>query len=166
VARKDDLPPVLPSLLDRLTDLEPRIPRDIEPTREESEIAFRRGVLRDVEWLLNTRRSLGSAGARFPEARDSVLNFGIPDLSSVSADSQSGRSALLSEIQEALRIFEPRLEKARVELVPTPGEEKRRMHFVVEGMLRLDSGPIRVLFDTELEIGSGRFRIREEEGRA
>lgn len=152
-------PPVTPSLLDRLIDTEPRVPRDRELSRSETVDAFRLGVLRDLDWLLNSRRIMDPAGNTHPEVRDSVFNYGLPDLTSMSADDPGTRKALLAAVQETLRVFEPRLEATRVTLVTAPDEDHRSLRFVIEGLLRLDPSPVRVSFDTVLEIGSGQFRI-------
>ena len=49
---------VLPSLLDRLTDEQPATPADPPLRSAESARAFRDAEQRDVEWLLNTRRTI------------------------------------------------------------------------------------------------------------
>ena len=46
------------SLLDRLTDELPRESSDRTTNRDSSARAFRASVQRDVEWLLNTRRTM------------------------------------------------------------------------------------------------------------
>lgn len=167
MARSEEgAPPVTPSLLDRLIDMEPRVPRDRESSRSETVEAFRLGVLRDLDWLLNSRRAMDPAGNSHPEVRDSVVNYGLPDLTSMSADDPNSRKALLSAVQETLRVFEPRLEATRVTLVTAPDEDHRSLRFVIEGLLRLDPSPVRVAFDTVLEIGSGQFRIQGGGGSA
>jgi len=167
VARSEEGgPPVTPSLLDRLIDTEPRVSRDRELSRSQTVEDFRLGVLRDLDWLLNSRRVMDPAGNSHPELRDSVFNFGLPDLTSMSADDPNTRKALLGAVQETLRVFEPRLEATRVTLVAAPDEDHRSLRFVIEGLLKLDPSPVRVSFDTVLEIGSGQFRINEGGGSA
>jgi predicted component of type VI protein secretion system len=65
------------SLLDRLTDLEPREPSDRNITREESASAFRRSVQRDVEALLNSRRTIVPVPAGCNEVLHSAHEYGL-----------------------------------------------------------------------------------------
>lgn len=141
-------------------DAEPRVPRDPEISRSEAVEDFRLGVLRDLDWLLNSRRTMIPVGNAHPEVRDSVFNFGLPDLTSMSGDDPGTRKVLLAAVQEAIRVFEPRLEAPRVVLVEAPDETHRSLRFVIEGLLRLDPSPVRVAFDTVLEMGSGQFRVQ------
>ena len=93
-----------PALLDRLTDeepdkkLEPRMQRVISKRR------LREAVLRDLAWLFNTTRlDANMDAATLPNARRSVINFGLPALSGQTASTievptSSGRSARRSSI--------------------------------------------------------------------
>ena len=63
---------VLPSLLDRLTDEDPRTTSDVAVSREESVRRFRQAVQRDVEALLNTRRWLVSSQTVWPNTSVAV----------------------------------------------------------------------------------------------
>ena len=62
-------------------------------------------------------------------------------------------------MEECIRIFEPRLTGVRV----TPVEEKegaqRRVRFVIEGLLRMEPNPERVLFDSVLDLASGKIQV-------
>ena len=100
-------PRLLPSLLDRLTA--PSVsasPIDPDTDRPRQLIQFRNQVMRDLEYLFNSRRAL----ADFPPDRDhlnrSLLTFGLPDFSDM------GLVELLSDdvkyaVAQAIRRFEP-----------------------------------------------------------
>ena len=151
---------VRPSVLDRLVDDAPREPADSPTTLAESARAFRAAVLRDVEWLLNTRRIAVPAPDSCPEVQRSVYHFGVPDVTSMSSDSDPARQRLLRQVEECISTFEPRISGVRVSPAVVRDEEGgRRIRFVVEGTLRMDPGPERVAFDTELEPSSGKFRV-------
>ena len=145
---------VRPSVLDRLID-----EADPPSTPAETVRAFRAAVLRDVEWLLNTRRIAEPAPDACPELQRSVYHFGIPDITSLSADSDAVRKRLLRQVEECIALFEPRLSGTRVTLAPDESGGRRRVRFVVEGLLRMDPDPERVVFDTVLETASGRFTV-------
>ena len=77
-----------PSVLDRL--LEPKGPAHPEIGLRELKLA----VARDLEWLLNTKSVLRKASdiEQLPEARDSILTYGIPDFSTASWRSHASGS--------------------------------------------------------------------------
>ncbi len=156
---------VRPSLLDRLVDEEPHLSGDRQLSRAETERRFRSAVLRDVEWLLNTRRTMNPAGAHREEVRSSVYHYGLPDVTSLSADSTESRAYLLRRIEEVVQLFEPRLADVRAELVEADseaaGQSRRQVRVRIEGTLLMDPDPERVVFDTLLETSSGAFRVEE-----
>ena len=76
----DSQKPLLPSLLDRLIDNEPDVSTEPQWQRAQSLRQFELGVLRDVEAMLNTRQSRPAMGEEFKELLQSVLTFGLPDL--------------------------------------------------------------------------------------
>src|SRR4030095_14726262 len=104
---------VRPSLLDRLIDGEPGLAADPPITREESERRYRSSVERDVEVLLNTRRTMIPAPEWCPELRRSVYDFGLIDTTGIPVGTKVGRDRLLFALQDALERFEPRLGRAR-----------------------------------------------------
>ena len=75
-----------PCLLDRLTDDEPDKSEESRNQRVISLQRYKRGVLRDLEWLFNASAHLPEEGTRafrlrdYPEAFRSVLNFGTRHL--------------------------------------------------------------------------------------
>lgn len=146
------------SVLDRLLqtgDPEPR-------TWNDSVRLAKASVARDVEWLLNTRCIATPAPDTLTELRDSVYNYGLPDITSFSADSAAARRELLRNVTDTVQRFEPRLTNVRVREVARVSEGKREIRFVVEGMLRLHPQPEPVAFDTVLEPTSGRFTLAGE----
>ena len=109
-----DLTPIeklQPCLLDRLTDDEPDKKEESRNQRVISLQKYRRGVLRDLEWLFNTHGYL-SLGAEdfdlrdYPEAWRSVINFGARQLCGLTAPDME---RLQEELGEAVQMFEPRI---------------------------------------------------------
>ena len=151
---------VQPSLIDRLTDEDPRTSADAPTTYAESLRRFKAGVQRDFEWLLNTRRTAEMPAEDLTEVNKSVYVYGVPDISSMSRDSLPARKRLLRHIEETLAQFEPRLTDVRISLVDLDGEQRRReLRFVVEATLLLDPTPEQVMFDTVLQFSSGQYDI-------
>lgn len=146
---KREASPVRPSILDRLAS---DAPSGYGSPRE-----YRRAVLRDVEWLLNHRRTVETAPPSCGELRRSVYHYGLPDLTALSPDAKDARVEVRTLVEEALRVFEPRLESVRVRIPEQEGGTGpgRGLRFVIEGLLRMDPDPELVSFDTVLEPGSG-----------
>lgn len=148
-----------PSVLDRLLGTEESQRTD---TLNQSVESMKRALLRDLEWLLNTRRIATPAGDDFPEVQRSLYHYGLRDVSSLSADSPAVRGTLARDVEELLRLFEPRLTGVRVS-VPEDGEEaRRRIRFIIEAILDVDPEPEPIMFDTVLEITSGEFSVEED----
>lgn len=151
---------VQPSLLDRLTDDDPRSPGDPRLTYAESLRRFKMSVQRDLEWLLNTRRIPTPSPEELEEVGRSLYNYGVPDITSVSGNSLPARRKLLQQVEDTLAAFEPRLTNVQVSMVEEEGEDRRReLRFVVEATLRLDPTPEQVVFDTVLEFSSGKYAV-------
>jgi type VI secretion system protein ImpF len=145
---------VTQSILDRLTEVE-----DWPTTRTQSTRLFREGLKRDLEWLLNTRQPPLAQIATKPAAKASVINFGLPDISSLGLNSSSDQRSLRIAIETCLRNFEPRLIDIRVTLESTDTTD-RRLRFHIEGNMKLNPAPEEIAFDTVLEITSGEYKVK------
>lgn len=143
------------SVLDRLLQTGEPEPR----TWSDSVRVLRQSVLRDVEWLLNTRRIADLAPDGLDEVHQSVYHYGLPDVTSVSADSAAAQRQLVRQVEACLRQFEPRLASVRVTAVPSEGDSSRSLRFLVEGLLQMHPEPEPIAFDTVLDSGSGRFNV-------
>jgi type VI secretion system protein ImpF len=152
------------SLLDRLIDLDPRSSVEPAMTWAQSVRQLKYSLRRDLEWLLNTRRTIDLAGDELPEVRRSLHHYGVPDITSLGRDSADERVRLLRWVEETVSMFEPRLSNVHVTLGESDGAEKRELHFIIEGLLRLDPTPEQVVFDTVLEITSGEYLVKGTAG--
>lgn len=145
---------VTQSLLDRLTEVE-----EWPTTRSQSTRFFRDGLKRDLEWLLNTRQPPIPEIASKPGAKASVINYGLPDISSLGLNSASDQRALRIAIETCLRNYEPRLMDIRVTLQSSDTTD-RRLRFHIEGNMKLDPAPEEISFDTVLELTSGEYKVK------
>ena len=85
-----------PALLDRLTDEEPDQKLEPRQMRVMSKKRMREAVLRDLAWLFNTTRlDADMDPGKFPYARKSVINFGLPALAGHAACVDGRRNAPL-----------------------------------------------------------------------
>lgn len=140
-------------------DFEPLLAADRPQTWSDSVAQLRAAIMRDLDWLLNTRRIAQPAPAAFPNVQSSVYHFGLPDVSSLSRDAPETRDLLLRRIEECLRIFEPRLMDIRVTAADATAEAHHQIRFTVEALLRMEPNPERIAFDTVLEVTSGEFSV-------
>lgn len=148
---------VRPSVLDRLID----DPENREPRNwDESVVAFKNAVMRDLQWLLNTRRVHPPAPAALDLVQRSIYHFGLRDLSSRGSESMQTRLQLQREVQDAIALFEPRLSKLRVTMVP-PNAEDRRIRFQIEAELRTDPDPATVVFETTLDPSRSALDVKD-----
>ena len=159
------------SLLDRLTDEDPEATADAKAGP--SAAALVRGVMRDVEDLLNTTRSwppargpLGETDGPLGETdgllAGSILAFGVPDLASYAAD--DGAARLQAElIREALDRFEPRLVNVRVVPVEVPkgesGRYARTVRLEIRATLKMDPLTEPLTMTTDIDPLDGTCRV-------
>ena len=150
---------VQPSLLDRLTDEAPQVPADPPTTQDASVRAFRAGVLRDLGWLLNTRRSIEPLPPGVVELHRSVHQYGLPDTTGVPIGARLGRQTLVTELTDAIERFEPRLAAPKVSIGQFSQVLAPQVRFGVEATLRMDPSPEAVSFDAVLEVARGEFEV-------
>ncbi len=148
------------SVLDRLIDTDPHSSAEAALTWAQSVRELKRALRRDLEWLLNTRRIVEPAPEGFNQLRESLYHFGLPDVTSASAESTDTRNWLRRQVEETITLFEPRLSGVRVTVSAVGELARREVRFVVEALLRMEPSPEQVVFDTVLEISSSTFEVK------
>ncbi len=155
-----------PSLLDRLCDDEPANKQESREQRVLSVRRLRQSVLRDISWLLNAV-SLESVQSLedYPEAAESVINFGIPDLSGHSLRS-SDIDVIQKRIHKAVLDFEPRIlpNTLRVKVISTDSYNHNAMNFDIEGDLWMQPLPLRLYLKTQLDLETGNVVVVDNTG--
>jgi type VI secretion system protein ImpF len=159
MARRDATGPVTLSVLDRLIDRDPKNHSEIPLTRAQSLRELKLALKRDLEWLLNSRKTIDPAPDSARETVRSVYHFGFADISSKSVLSTRDHSDLMRDMEAAIAIFEPRLKRAKVRMEKVEGSF-RTLKFVIEGLLCMDPAPEPVRFDTVLELGKGEYEVK------
>lgn len=148
------------SVIDRLIDTEPDATTEAQVTWAQSVRELKRAVRRDLEWLLNTRRIHIPPPAGFSELEHSLYEWGLPDISSASAESTDTRNWLRRQVEDTITQFEPRLAQVKVTVVTADEPGRREVRFVVEALLRMEPTPEQVVFDTVLEVASSTFEVK------
>lgn len=155
---------VTQSVLERLIDREPDSPSDSPKSHAQSVRQLRASVRRDLEWLLNTRRNPEAAGPALPHLAQSLFNYGLPDITSLSHDSAADRAHLLQTVEATIATFEPRLVDVKVSALDPPRGAAHVVRFQIEGMLLMDPEPEHVSFDTVLQLASGEYQVKGDAG--
>jgi len=116
-------------------------------------------VARDLEALLNTR--LGVASDAFdahPEARASILAYGLVDFAAFSLSSSEDRAAICASLKDAIERHEPRLTEVAAAF-EADGGVVDRLQFTIHARLRLGGGSEPVDFNAVLQPSSLHYTI-------
>jgi len=151
-----------PCLLDRLTDDEPDKTEESRNQRVISVQRYKRGVLRDLEWLFNASAHLPVEGRRefrlsdYPEAEHSVINFGTHQLCGLIAPNMD---ELERELSEAIQFFEPRIINHTLTVKATI--ERNVVTFEMFGELWANPIPEKLFIKTNIDLESGQCNLGE-----
>ena len=151
-----------PSLLDRLSDDEPY--KTVE-SREQRVLSFQKlkqSVVRDLEWLLNTGcLETVQDLSDYPEVKQSVLNYGIPDLTGTTA-SNVDPTTLERILRRRIIDFEPRLLPRSLKVRVSNKDEHNTVIIEIEGELWSQPVPERLYLKTILDLELGDFEVKME----
>lgn len=145
-----------PCLLDRLTDEDPLNDQESRNQRIISFQKYRKGVFRDLEWLLNAS-SLAAAEldghihlSRYPEVVRSVINYGCRQLSGISAPDME---ALQEDMKRVFATFEPRLRMQTLEV--RAGQDRHLVTLEIHGELWANPVPEQLHIKTTVDLETG-----------
>ena len=148
-----------PALLDRLSQ---------HGTKGMNRNAFRKTVLRDLNWLLNCTNLEGQLPLHdFPHVRDSVINFGIPPLAGARF-SESDLDVVAAGIQRSLAQFEPRIvpESLKVSVVRDKNIDVYKYNharFRIEASYWFEPYPIDMVVRAHWDMEAGGVELHEEQ---
>ena len=146
------------SILDRLIDLEPGVSREPVQYRLLTIGRAKASVVRDLENLLNTKRSVLAPPAAFREVNNSVFVYGLQDFTSQNPRSPMVRQQLRQQIERIISRFEPRLKNVKVNL-EMAAQNERNLRFRITAMLVAEPLAEPVVFDTFFDVGRGEYVI-------
>jgi len=153
-----------PFLLDRLTDDSSDQSKESRDKNVFSPRQVKESLMRDLAWLLNTPapRAADGLGA-FPQVESSVLNYGIPDLTGLTASAVPG-SDLERSILRAIQHFEPRMEKHSLTVRLLTGEESPGANVValeIRGEVVANPMPEPLYIQTEVDLETGQYALKD-----
>ena len=150
---------LMPSILERLLD------PDSMGTVAHTGAGLQRmidAVRADLEELLNTRQTEINLSSIYPETRNSIVTYGMPDMTSIKVATPAQRDEVGKMIEGVVARFEPRLRDVRATLVAGKSPEDTHVRFHIEGRLSVDPAP-EVAFETVLELMTGQASIKPSE---
>jgi type VI secretion system protein ImpF len=153
-------PEVVPSLLDRLIDLDPESKREVPPRSWEQMRDFRSALCRDLTALLNTRRAAEDCDRSYEEAANSLLTFGIIDYTFYNLKQGVEQEQLRRSMERSIRQFEPRLERVSV-TVEEVDPRRPVLRFQVSAVLRTETRE-QMVFNATLHRDSRCFAVSGE----
>ena len=137
---------VRPSLLDRLLDSSNRGSHDSFFSMHE----LRDSVQRDLQNLLNTRARFLSPDPKLQAIQHSIMNYGLPDLTSQPLNSEEGKQEFAAWIERAIKRYEPRFKNVAVTpVISESGTDG--ITFRVDAVLYADPAPEQVCFDSRID---------------
>jgi type VI secretion system protein ImpF len=110
-------------------------------------------IANELASLLNTRSGLTMA--EFLKCQGTVLDFGIPDFSSLSCRSTSDLASVSQAVQHAIALFEPRLSHTQVIAIHDDSGHRGQANLQISGAVRLGMTLRRVDFDIPVNLSDG-----------
>ena len=156
-----------PSLLDRLTDDEPKNTVEARAHRVISINRLKSCVLRDLAWLLNCGSlSITEDLEKYPEVQRSVLNYGSAQLSGKSV-AAAEISSLERRLRKVILDFEPRIIPETLKVIVDADREKmnnQALTFRIEGQLWAQPLPVNLYLSTDIDLETGGATVTETNG--
>ncbi len=138
---------LIPPVLDRL--LEQNQTADF---RQSHHIVrcIRESIRRDLENLFNTRYCCVSPPQEYRNLDDSVLNYGLPDLSTINMTTFDNRNEFCRKMEKTILKFEPRIKTVKVKTEAVLDNEDPTIHFRVEATLNVNPLQELIIFESML----------------
>jgi len=161
MARPTSTQPLVPSIFDRLIDLNPGVSEEFDMSRSQLLRELRESVRRDLENLLNTRLPCHEFSDDLDQLEFSAINYGIPDFSGNNLASDNEKEKFRKLLERAISFFEPRFKSVHVELVEANNEYDRTLHFRIDALLNVQPAVKPIVFDSSLVLVTQNFRVRD-----
>ena len=156
MARKSPFDTARAGLFDRLVDHDPNSQTEKRPLRTMNKKELYASVNRELSRLLNTRCPFTTEVRQDRER--SVIDYGVPDFSSLTPQSIDDQKELGVYIKETIEIFEPRLKELRVH-VDEYQKNRKALLIRIDGILTIDSIREPVSFPVIMEYKGEKIEI-------
>lgn len=154
-----------PALLDRLTDEDPTSTFEPRERRIMSMRQLKDSVKRDLLFLFNSHcKPKDDVIWKYPLAAQSVVNFGMPDMTGLPTSAQRSRQVRMS-MQQAMENFEPRIVKSSLRVEATISNEDFAIGNLYVTQIAAEVCPVPVpealYVRTEVDLDTGRIALKE-----
>lgn len=122
-----------------------------------NETELKNCVIRDIAWILNDIHFAAAIPLdEYPEVKTSVLNQGVPDLTSITVNRETFEQRA-RDLTEAIRNFEPRLvaNSVSVSFDQAMSDDENKLRFVIQGELKGALDDRYVEFKTSVALETG-----------
>jgi len=143
------------SLFDRLTDIE------LESKNKKSIEEFLLGLQNDLAALLNQRRIVHQGVAKIDSLAQSILTYGLPDLTHYNPVSEKDREEVRKILQMVIRLHEPRLHDIHVVEKKLAGAEDATttMAFTIFATVKFNKMVREINLDSYIKPSADEFSI-------
>jgi len=158
-ARTDQ--PVLPSLLDRLIDEDPRQTLEVVKPFGVLLKEIKANIRRDLENLLNTRIYRQQSIDSYSELDKSVVNYGLPDFSRLQFGSEEHCQQFRWLVQATIAKYEPRFQRVQVDINSIGEDFERTLYLKISAVLMVEPDPVPLIFDSRVRTVDRAVSLRE-----
>jgi type VI secretion system protein ImpF len=163
VADRNVIERLQPSLLDRLTDLEPEKRTESRDARVIDINRLREIIRRDLSWLLNASNlDTEIDAARYPRIFQSVVNYGVREVSGTFTGVERAEQ-IRKSMHTAIRRFEPRINEGTLDVVLRTAEQGRQsvVVFDIVADMWAEPIPLQLYLRSEVDITTGEVDLNE-----
>ncbi len=136
------------TLFDRLLDDNPDLAQEPFESPERVFVRYKLGLRRDLEGLLNSKRPFSAWLGEHEGMADTILGFGLPDLSTEDFGTGAVRERIRRMIAACIRTHETRLSKVEVDVDGAPTSSGVR--FRITAVLNIAQVEETVTYDAKL----------------
>ncbi len=122
---------------------------------------LRESVRRDLEHLFNTRYRCMSPPGDSELMSSSILDFGLPDLSTINMNTQDSRNHFCRKIEKTIINHDPRIKSVKVSSQEKINNQDPCVRFRVEAVLHASPAPELIVFDSTLNPVSQSVQVAE-----
>ncbi|NKN37380.1 type VI secretion system baseplate subunit TssE [Agrobacterium sp. a22-2] len=152
------------SILDRLIDEAPD--RMIDPPASVADQIreVRESIRRDLEALLNTRRSPNEPPIGLSELKDALVSYGVDGMISANLVTDEAKLKLARMIERRISLFETRLSDVRVTILKSRTMTERALRMRIQATFRLHEGMPPISFESTIDPSTQRFLVEATNG--
>lgn len=150
---------IRPSVLNRLLDYDTSSHQEPVQNHFYNIRQLEAAVIRDIENLFNTRKQITPVPELFSEVRKSLFTYGLDDFTSENPKSLPVKHRLRQAVENALKIFEPRLKNVIVR-IDNDSTHERNLRFRISAVLMVEPETEPVSFDTYFDSNRGEYIIQ------